>query len=485
VGGLYLALVRVEYAHEEPDDYVLAFSITSEPPPGATVALLRSPDGASRGALCEVLEEPSTAAQLAAAIATRVRVKGSSGELAATALAPTVDATPLSGAATKLPGDHANVVHQLADRYVLKVFREVEEGTSPEVEVGRFLRGQPGARGLTPELLGALEMSRRRASWRAAPAETRTVAVLEAFVPNEGTAYAHTVAVLQRFFELVLTQERDVVPPPLPEGSPVLHADAEPPNHVREAMGAYRETASLLGRRTAELHALLGSDDEDPVFAPEPYSALDRRSKYQGLRNLTSAVLRLLRERQARVPESSRPDVEAVLAGESRLLSRFEPLVGRRIPALRIRVHGDYHLGQVLYTGKDFVIFDFDGGTTVPMSARRRKRSPLRDVAGMLHSLRAAAHEATSDPTVVREADVDAALPWADAWAFWAQAAFLRGYLDAAGGAPFIPDERAAIAIMVDAFLFERSLRELEAGLLGADEKVAMPLHAIARMLDG
>src|SRR5690606_38175533 len=159
-----------------------------------------------------------------------------------------------------------------------------------------------------------------------------------------------------------------------------------PPAAVQETLGGFLELVRLLGQRTGELHRALASDDEDPAFAPERFSTLYQRSLYQSMRNLTARVLESLRAVRPRLDGETGAAAERPLARQEALGQRFRPVLGERIDALRIRCHGDFHLGQVLFTGSDFVIIDFEGEPARSLGERRLKSSPLRDVAGMLRS---------------------------------------------------------------------------------------------------
>jgi maltose alpha-D-glucosyltransferase/alpha-amylase len=155
----------------------------------------------------------------------------------------------------------------------------------------------------------------------------------------------------------------------------------------------------------------------------------------------------------------------------------------RKIPMGRIRIHGDYHLGQVLFTGKDFVIVDLEGEPSRSLSERRFKRSPLRDVAGMIRSFEyAAAHAVRHGP--MRVEDVPALLPWAQLWQRWVSAGFLRGYFEAAGDAPFLPKGRDAVGAMLDFYLLDKAIYELRYELNHRPDWVGIPLEGIRRRLE-
>jgi maltose alpha-D-glucosyltransferase/alpha-amylase len=189
----------------------------------------------------------------------------------------------------------------------------------------------------------------------------------------------------------------------------------------------------------------------------------------------------MLRRQLKQLPESTRAEAEQLLLAEAALVARFRALLDRRISALRIRYHGDYHLGQVLYTGKDFVIIDFEGEPARPLSDRRIKRSPLRDVAGMLRSFHYAAHTALHDQAsaaLVRPEDMGRARAWAHFWQLWVSAVFLRAYRATADEAPFLP-RREELELLLDAFLLEKAVYELGCELNNRPEWVSIPLRGI------
>jgi maltose alpha-D-glucosyltransferase/alpha-amylase len=266
---------------------------------------------------------------------------------------------------------------------------------------------------------------------------------------------------VQEFFERALAGGSAV---PSPCADLLDLAAAEPPKDALDLFGQDLETARLLGLRTAELHQALASDRDDPAFAPEPFTSLYRRSLYQSMRNRARTAFRLLAERVPWLPEEARLSPAAIAALEERALSVLGRVLELPIDGQRIRCHGDYHLGQLLHTGSDFVILDFEGEPGQSMAERRLKRSPLRDVAGMLRSFDYAAHAPLSSPEgrrVVREEDVAALGPWACFWRDWTSSAFVRAYLARMAGSPLIPHERARLDALLRALLLEKNLYEL------------------------
>jgi maltose alpha-D-glucosyltransferase/alpha-amylase len=261
-------------------------------------------------------------------------------------------------------------------------------------------------------------------------------------------------------------------------------AAATPPPLAQELFGGYLEAARLLGRRTAELHLALASDPDDPNFAPEPVTPMYQRSIYQSMRGATQQTYRLLRSRSRDVPQ-----VVQILDMESEVLARLRTVLETRISARRIRCHGDYHLGQVLYTGRDFVIIDFEGEPLRPLSERRIKRVPFRDVAGMIRSFHYAAYTALYDHTgATRPPDQQenpAFLePWVLFWYQWVAAAFLSTYLDVASPGGILPATRKEQEVLLDTLLLEKAMYELRYELNNRPDWVRIPIAGILQLLE-
>jgi maltose alpha-D-glucosyltransferase / alpha-amylase len=481
LAGLHLLFVRAQYPNDEPELLALPIAVVSDGravAPTSALAVVRT-GGRTGGreatssevTLVDAGEDGPSGRQLLDAFVQRQSGHAASGLVRATTFATIepAEAEPLSIAAA-----HSAAALRYGDRYFLKMFRRVESGPSPELEVARFLNDK--APSLAAPVLGALEL-------RPSRGEPSTLAVLQAFVPNEGTAWTHARESLRRTFERVLTRQRET-PPPADVPRRVLDAAArELPPALAEVLGGYADTAAMLGRRTADLHRALASETRDPAFRPEPYTVLDRRSKYQSMRNLIGRTLRLLRENVGRVPADLAERTHRLVAHPERALARVEPLLRQALTGLRIRVHGDYHLDQLLSTGKDFVIIDFEGRPDEPLAERRRKHSVMRDVAGMIRSFHYAAATALLDATVVREIDRGAVAPWAEAWHRWISGAFLRAYLEAMADSPVLPS-RDELSLVLDTHILEKALLELAEELEGRSDTASIPLAALLDLVE-
>jgi maltose alpha-D-glucosyltransferase / alpha-amylase len=490
-----MTFVTVAYAEGDPDTYVVPLGIAEgEQADGlvrdlaqSIVAMLRRPGGDEETALLyDASFVPTFGTQLLDVVAKRRRLKGD-----ATLVGHAVPALRrlggvLGGEGTSLEvhiprADQSNSSVVFGDRFIMKLFRKVEPGENPDLEIGRFLTERARFPHV-PALCGALEYSDPRSD-----DETATVAVLHQLVPNEGDAWTHALGSLGRYYERLLSEGENLSAdveqlPPL-----LTLAEKEPSELAEGLMGDYLDLAELLGRRTAELHAALASDSTDPAFAPEPITAHYQRALLQGMRATARRRLRELRRAARSLDEEAQPLAEEVLEREPEITARFDAVIVGRVRASLIRGHGDYHLGQVLYTGNDFVIIDFEGEPARPMSERRIKRVALRDVASMLRSYDYAAEVGRLDVAerglVERESEAFSGLvPWATFWQRWVGASFLRGYGEAAKP-PFAttPDETAQL---LPAYLLDKALYEVAYELGSRPERVDVPLRGIRTILD-
>ncbi len=487
-----VSLVRVEYLDGEPETYVvpLAYATGHEAEaiahdhPAALLARMRT-RGGEEGVLYDAHWSPAFGRALVQAMQRRRRFAGEGAELSSAGYPPLSSA--LAGVDLSelyihlLRAEQSNTSILVGDRLILKTFRRVEAGVNPELEIGRFLNDR--APELAPPVAGSLEYRSRRQ----APA---TVAIAHSFVPNESDAWTHTVGAAAQYLErapvgAATEEERHVEPP---AWSPPLDlVGREPPEVLGDLLGDFLPQAELLGRRVAELHLALSSSDADPAFRPEPISLLRQRSLYQSMRNSARRSLRQLRRSMARVPELDREDAEKVVAMEDEVLERLRAVTGVT-SGMRIRNHGDLHLGQVLSTGRDFVIIDFEGEPARSMDERRHKRSPMRDVAGMLRSFHYAAHVGIRDLIARGASGGDtrgqvALRPWAELWAAWVSSAFLSCYLEVMAGSDLLPATDDELRVCLDAHVLDKALYELGYELGSRPDWVGIPVGGILAIM--
>ena len=326
----------------------------------------------------------------------------------------------------------------------------------------------------TPAVLGGLEYRAGKES------ESYVLAILQQFVPNQGDAWSYTLTSLGDFFGNALASKRN--PPNLSNEHPLALIGQEIPSELRSFIGPYLESAALLGKRTAEMHAALADENGGPDFAPEPFTAGDAHQLRRDLLGQADITFELLRRKQAVLTGEVADQSRELLQIEQRVSGRFAAVEQHPISALRIRHHGDYHLGQVLYTGQDFMIIDFEGEPARPLSERRAKVLALRDVAGMIRSFQYAAFAAlfgqvpgiSGEPATLKLVE-----RWAAAWNAYVSATYLRAYFEGAQGLPFLPSEWSERRILLDAFLLQKALYEVAYEINNRPDWLRIPLRGI------
>lgn len=360
--------------------------------------------------------------------------------------------------------------------FFFKLYRCVADGTSPEAEVGRYLTDTVDFTG-SPPFCGTLE-------YRRPGAEPVTLGILQGYLPNQGDALSFIREQASLYFDNVLSKissSTRISPPSSPFGADIA---AIPPS-LRELMGGFfSEMLSLLGRRTGELHLALSSRPDLEDFAPEAFSRHYQRSVYQSMQVTAKKVLANLKQGLDALPAGIRPEAERVLGYQQDLLGLLTKFLGRRFSSTRIRIHGNYRLDQLLFTGKDFMITDFAGESTKLMSERRIKRSPFRDVADMMVSLHYAVYSVLLEKTELTSRGVPHLEPWAETWYRYACGMFLQAYLKTVSDAPFIPRKRDDLEVMLAAFLLYRTAAELLDALESGSGQIIIPLLGIRNIIE-
>jgi len=451
-----LAIVDVEYTDSEPETYLLPLAVAqarrSDEGDSRTAALIaRLRDGCL---LYEPVADPAFSSALLEIIGRRRRLKGERGTLAGLTTREFRElrgSDPLEGQLLKT--EQSNTAITYDQRLFLKLFRKLEPGINTDLEVLRFLNEETLFAN-TPRVAGALEY------------ESMTAGILQGYSANSGDAWKYTLDSISRFFDHILSDS---------------HAAEQMKHGNADLIGGYLSDADLLGRRTAEMHLALASRDDIPAFAPEPFTPHYQRSIYQSMRTQAVQTLQLLRRRAKDIPEA-----QMVIAREAELQERFRAVLDGRIGGQRIRTHGDYHLGQVLHTGNDFVIIDFEGEPLRPLSERRIKRSALRDVAGMLRSFHYAPYAVVfgqAPGVVIRAEDEPLLNAAATFWHHTVSTAFVTAYLTASTGAAHLPESRDELRVLLDAYTLEKALYEIVYELSNRPEWLRIPIRGVLELL--
>ncbi len=493
VGDRMAAIMFAEVAYTEGDPELYLLPVTTMPAdaaeglldasPHAAIARIASPeDGRPGDLLVDATFVPAFMTALLDAIGSKKRLRGRAGELVGRpekAFQTIVGTDRAALAPNPIRGEQSNSSIIFGERAILKLYRVTQPGINPDLEIGRALARHGYEQ--TPAIAGAME-------YRPDGGTSMTAALVNAFVPNQGNLFVHTLEMLRGFFERAATEPRPAAGEGVDIASLIAASGESPPDDVHEAIGGYLETARLAGLRTGELHATLAGVAGDPAFDPEPFSELYQRSLYQSVGASIKRALDLLARRRADLPPGAAADAGLVLERRDAIEARLRVLLGHKLGGKRIRTHGDLHAEQVLHTGRDLVIIDFEGEPAKSLSERRLKRSPLRDVAGMLRSFHYASYGSLLRPEMgaeIRPEDVDALDGWVRTWNRWVGAAFLAGYREVTGGAAFLPSDDADWAALLDVFLLEKACYELTYELNNRPGWVAIPIRGILQLLGG
>ncbi len=442
-----LLVLEVQLNDGDPERYVLVVAPTELPQDHTFAEVVVKTKRGTEVLFLTDVSESAEVADLLVSLLHRKKIRG--GELCVRG-SSSLPAAELAGVSARALGrEQSNTSFVLGDIALLKMLRQVEPGQSTELEVLEHLKGTPDLS--VPALLGHLELS-----WDSG--ETATLGIFQALVPNQGDAWQLALEELRRYYELALMERLEGPNVPRIDGSPLSQVRATAPQILRDRTGLWLSRIELLGQRTGELHIALAAADEG-AFAPDNFNALNRRSLYQSIRNLASRTFDLLKA-------NAQPSelLTQVLSREKRLRTRLSFLIDSQVAAKRIRVHGDFHLGQVLSSGSDFVIIDFEGEPARALADRRRKRCPLADVASMLRSFHYAAFGVLTGDVPgsdVRQEDVPFLTPWAELWCHWTSARYLAGYLDAVADAELLPTDPAHLETLLDLYCVEKALYEI------------------------
>jgi len=478
-GGFFLALADVAFEDGGHERYALtlkgitgaaAGKLAAEVP-AAVMARLRTASG--EGVLCDALADRTSGAILYAAMA--------DGREFTTEHGGVLQAFPARSADGQLPPrlaarsirhlgvEQSNTSIVLDDTAIMKLFRVVEIGPNPDLEIGLHLTERTDFTRM-PRVQGGVV-------YRDPDGAESTLAMLQEYVPNEGDGWKHGTEAVRAALAGLAAAGWPAPPPPA-QTPPAALDPRSMPAPLREAAGEFLGRAERLGADTAACHRALAQERRRAHFAPRPLTVVELETVADGAVRRAQQALELLNSRGRLLPERLHGLADTVLGAGPVLLARFQQLARLDDAGQRIRVHGDYHLGQVLWTGEDWLLLDFEGEPLRPLAERREKQSPLKDVAGMLRSFDYAAQAVGLENTGAPDAAARGG--WAAAWSQWTGAAFLQGYLVAISGTGLLPDGAAARDVLLDAFLLDKAFYELVYELNNRPDWVGVPLAGIA-----
>jgi trehalose synthase-fused probable maltokinase len=478
-----LVLALVHYADHEPDEAYCIPLLSARDADSSGFGEHRAAPPAAEGewALRDAVLEPRFLSLLLKAIERGLVFRGSHGEVRATS---TSEFRRIGGPfareliPTLLKGEQSNSSVVFEDRFVLKLLRQAREGINPELEIGTFLT-EPARGARVPSVAGSIVYYGRDAM-------PRTLGILQSFVPNQGNAWEYTLRALAEYSVRVATAAEPEAVLARPDSASTPLAGVEVSPELQSLVGSYLSAAELLGRRTAELHHALASDSSDPRFAPEPVSASYQVALLRSMMEQWARVFELLRGQLSNLSETVRPRAEELLQLRRAVEEHLQSIVKLSSDGARLRIHGDYHLGQVLCSDGDFTIIDFEGEPARSLAERRTKHSPLQDVAGMLRSFHYAAHQGARhwlEQQGARPERVSDSKEWIRFWRYRVSSRFMSAYLETSRNVSFLPSSTHATAALLNICLLNKAIYELEYELNNRPDWVMIPLEGILEIL--
>jgi len=473
------ALVEVQYEHGDPETYFMLMAMTfgdraEELRQSASKSVIAGViSGNGPGVLHDAILNDAVCEDLLAVITNRDKIASHQGMIEGERpKAPqSVDGAKEGSEIRRSSAEQSNTSIIYGDKFILKLFRRLQRGPNPDCEIGQYLTGHTHFVNIPP-FEGSIE-------YKQPDQEPTTLAMLQGLVVNEGEGWQWTLEELERYYEMCAPLEF----PPEAEAARVTNSfelSEQPLSQLAsDHVGIYLESAAMLGRRTAEMHIALGSPTSDPAFAPEPFTGDDVQAMLSDLQRQAAATFDVLKEGMSLLEDDVIELAALLLSRRRRILEHFRSLSADHLRAQRIRIHGDYHLGQVLRVKTDFVILDFEGEPARPLAYRRTKQSPLKDVAGMLRSFSYSAYAALRNYTSRRPEDLTRLEPWAQLWERSTAAEFLRAYREATQTAAFLPSDKAAFRQLLDMHLLDKALYELKYELNNRPTWVRIPLVGI------
>ncbi len=466
--------LHVEFAEGRPELYFAPLGVIQDADEPRTTPTSMVGEVAPGVTVFDALSDPQLGQLLLAAIGDRRVISTQQGQVRGE---PTEAFGRVRGPANRdlevKPGsfEQSNSAIVFGDRLILKIFRRLEPGINPDFEIGKFFAEKTKFTRV-PTTAGSLIYAPNGG-------EPMMVGMLQGLVANEGTGWDHALGVLKSFYDTIRDEDVARIASARCPQSVRDQIQWEPDDSVREAIGPYLGDAATLGRRTAEMHLALASERTSPAFRPEALTSFDLMHLSAEIHETSKSAQTALNAGSRTLPAANQADADMFLAGVDTLMKRVEALAGSKITAAKIRCHGDYHLGQVLRTGDDYILLDFEGEPAKSLADRLAKQSALKDVAGMIRSFDYAAFAALFAHAQEHPERFRQLSPVATFWRSWVSSVFLREYLAIAGDAPFVPRGTVALGQLLEVQLLDKALYELLYELNNRPAWVRIPLQGI------
>jgi maltose alpha-D-glucosyltransferase/alpha-amylase len=478
-----LILSEVTYESGMPETYQVVLSFVPESDaksimavtPAAVLANARR--GSQKGILCDAFYTPAFQRFMMTGLATGsldenrtglvFQSRGAIGEFYGNAEQRPAKISVIDENNTSLTYDN---------KFFLKLYRKVDYGINPDVEISTYLADQKAFEHV-PASAGLIQLKTKKGPV--------VLGMVQNLVENHGNGKTYMLERVNNFIERILARDPKTLDPAERSGSFAAPSPFDSlPESAQLLLGARAAgQASLLGKRTAEMHLALSRDPHLKDFVGEEFSLHYQRSLFSSMQSLVRETFQTLYKHLGGLPRAIQEDVEYLTGRKDDLLDLLRRIYSKKLDVQKIRVHGNFELDKVLLTGKDLVIQDFGGNTRRSFSERRLKRSPMRDLADMICSLHYVSYEGIQQSNHVQNENKGSLTPFAAQWSFYMSSFFLDAYFDATRDAPFIPQEAEDREMFVTTYVLERAIHHLNYELEHRPEYVAAPLEIIRSIL--
>jgi len=360
--------------------------------------------------------------------------------------------------------------------YLLKIYRKLDKSVNPDLQLTEFLDKIEFP--YIPKYAGKIDLQNHE--------HAIALGKIQEAEDYQNDARHYFLDFLQRYYETVQMRSDDAEQFPL-KGlftKPIAYEEMEDEHMIEILNMVAVEQVRLLGERTAELHAALASEKEDPEFYPEEFSLHYQRSLFSSFQSPVREVYHTLERKYDQIPENIRDDVGRIFPLKHKVLQVLKKVYSNKLDIMKIRTHGNFKLRHVLFTGRDFVFINFEGSPGKRYSQRRLKKSPLSDIASIISSFHYIAYEGILKNQNIRKEDINALRPWAEKWFHYMVQIYLRAYLDRTNGNRFIPENDEDFKNILNVFLLEMAIHRLSDELEAPSERILIPTICILKIIE-
>jgi maltose alpha-D-glucosyltransferase/alpha-amylase len=473
-----LLLLEVNYENGLPENYILPITVAKDPLMKtikenygeSVIALLKA--GNESALVCDAFYIPEFQQWIFKNLQSNSTIKLPGSLLQFTAEEAVKSYNPGTELKSRIhPGRQKNTSISFDNKFFLKLYRKVDSDINPDVELSQYLAKRTGFT-YTPLYLGRMEWQIGKRSF--------VLGQVQDMVENHGDGRTYMTERLNNYIERILAKNHynNNLPECLSSLTDPLSYDQLPQELQTLLGGPASEQSQLLGKRVAMMHIALASG-KDKDFVPEEFSLHYQRSLFSSMQSTVRETFQNISKILARTRNENFNQLRDIETKKDILLNILKQIYSKKIEATKIRIHGNLHLQQILFTGKDIAIHDFGGNPHRNYSERRLKRSAFRDVASMIRSFYYVAHKTFLNSNQLDKDEINALLPYATIWSHYMSGFFLKAYLEKSNGNSFIPENRSELEILIRTYLLEGAINDLNFELNHRPEYILIPLKII------